>query len=76
MLTSRDVTNWLFSTTSMRRGYDEREVDEFLDRVVETLRYYEEGGVPDPQAPASPARPEAEGMARRATRWLRGDPKS
>ena len=73
MLTSRDVTNHHFTTTSLRRGYDEREVDEFLDQVVETLRYYEQGGRPGPQAPASPARPQAEGVAQRATRWLCGD---
>ncbi len=75
MLTSRDVTNHHFTTTSLRRGYVEREVDVFLDLVVETLHYYEQGGRPGAQAPASPARPQAEGVAQRATRWLRGDAK-
>jgi len=75
MLSSRDVLNRHFTTTSFRRGYDEREVDEFLDQVVETLRYYEQGGRPGPQAPAAPERPESEPLAQRATRWLRGDPK-
>lgn len=65
-----------FTQTSFRRGYDEREVDEFLDQVVETLRYYEQGGRPGPQAPAAPARPGSAGLAERATRWLRGDPPS
>jgi DivIVA domain-containing protein len=65
-----------FTPTSLRRRYDEREVDDFLDQVVEALRYYEQGGRPGPQAPASPARPEAGGLAQRATRWLRGDPSS
>ena len=74
MLTSRDVLNRSFTPTSFRHGYDEREVDEFLDQVVQTLRYYEQGGRPGPQAPSSPALPESEGLARRATRWLRGDP--
>lgn len=76
MLTSREVMNRNFRQTSFRRGYDEREVDEFLDQVVETLRYYEQGGRPGPQAPTAPARPESGGLAQRATRWLRGDPPS
>jgi DivIVA domain-containing protein len=59
VLTSKDVTRQSFTTTSMRRGYDEREVDDFLDQVIDTLRYYEEGGRPGPQAPAPPARPES-----------------
>ena len=76
MLTSNEVTNRIFTPTSFRRGYDEREIDDFLDQVVETLRYYEQGGRPGPQAPASPPAPESGGLARRATRWLRGDPPS
>ncbi|WP_270889527.1 DivIVA domain-containing protein [Pedococcus sp. 5OH_020] len=28
-----------FTPTSLRRGYDERGVDDFLDQVVETLLY-------------------------------------
>lgn len=82
MLTSRDVANHHFTTTALRRGYDEREVDEFLDQVIETLRYYEQGGRPGPQAPQAPQAPASqagsrtEGVAQRATRWLRGDPKS
>jgi DivIVA domain-containing protein len=63
-----------FTSTKYRRGYDDREVDEFLGKVVEALRYYEQGGRPAPQEPEPPARAESEGLARRATRWLRGDP--
>ena len=74
MLTSKDVTRQSFTPTSIRRGYDEREVDDFLDRVIETLRYYEQGGRPGPQAPEAPARPESGGIGQRASRWLRGDP--
>ena len=44
MLTARDVTNQSFTPTQFRHGYDERQVDDFLDQVVETLRYYEQGG--------------------------------
>jgi DivIVA domain-containing protein len=76
MLRSDEVMSRTFTPTSLRRGYDEREVDEFLDQVVETLRYYEQGGRPGPQAPAPPARPEPKGFAGRASRWLRGDPES
>ncbi len=37
-LTPEDVLNKTFGTTQFRRGYDEREVDDFLDEVVATLR--------------------------------------
>ena len=76
MLTSKDVTRQNFTPTSMRRGYDEREVDDFLDQVIETLRYYEQGGRPAPQASATPQRPDSAGLAQKASRWLRGDPES
>ena len=74
MLTSKDVTRQNFTPTSMRRGYDEREVDDFLDLVIETLRYYEQGGRPPTQVPAKPVTDDSAGLAQRASRWLRGDP--
>ncbi|CCI53507.1 DivIVA domain-containing protein [Nostocoides jenkinsii] len=37
-LTPEDVLNKTFGTTQFRRGYDEREVDDFLDEVVATMR--------------------------------------
>ena len=37
-LTPEDVLNKTFGTTQFRRGYDEREVDDFLDEIVATLR--------------------------------------
>ncbi|HEV7147969.1 MAG TPA: DivIVA domain-containing protein [Pedococcus sp.] len=55
MLTSRDVMNQAFTPTQFHGGLDERQVDDFLDKVVRTLRYYEQGGQPGPQAPALPA---------------------
>lgn len=61
MLTSKDVMDHHFKTTSFRRGYDERDVDDFLNEVIETLRYYEQGGRPGPLPTASPARPEPGG---------------
>jgi DivIVA domain-containing protein len=75
MLTSAEVLNKIFTPTQIRRGYDEREVDEFLDQVVQVLRYYEGGGKPGPQAPAAPSKPVSEeSPLGRASRWLRGDP--
>ena len=40
---SDDVLNEQFRPTKFRVGYDQREVDTFLDRVVDTLRHYESG---------------------------------
>ena len=68
MLTSKDVTRQNFTPATIRRGYDEREVDDFLDQVIETLRYYEQGGQPVRQAPDAPA-----GLAQRESRRLDGD---
>jgi DivIVA domain-containing protein len=73
MLTSRDVTRQNFTPTTMRRGYDEREVDDFLDQVIETLRYYEQGGRPTSPSSESAAHPDSAGLAQRTSRWLRGD---
>ena len=54
MLTSKDVLNKTLTPTQFQSGYDEREVDDLLDSVITALRYYEQGGRPGPQAPASP----------------------
>lgn len=37
-LTPDDVLNKTFTTTQFRRGYDEREVDDFLDEIVLEMR--------------------------------------
>ena len=37
-LSPEDVLNKTFTTTQFRRGYDEREVDDFLDEVVAEMR--------------------------------------
>ena len=68
MLTSKDVLNKTLTSTQFRDGYDEREVDDMLDKVVAALRYYEQGGRPGPQAPPSPAR----GHRFRSTKLRRG----
>ena len=43
MLTADDVQNMKFQGTRFREGYEQDEVDRFLDHVVETLRYLEGG---------------------------------
>jgi DivIVA domain-containing protein len=40
-LTSREVTRAEFATVRLKEGYDMPEVDDFLDRVVETLTGHE-----------------------------------
>ncbi|MCC8907392.1 DivIVA domain-containing protein [Curtobacterium sp. MCBA15_016] len=35
-----DVANAKFAPTKWREGYDQREVDDFLDRVVVALRQH------------------------------------
>lgn len=75
MLNSRDVESKHFTPTSFRRGYDEREVDDFLDEVVATLKYYEQGGHSGP-LPAPTAKDDEGGWGSKASRWLRGDPPS
>ena len=37
-LTPEDILNKTFGTTQFRRGYDEREVDDFLDDIVVEMR--------------------------------------
>lgn len=51
-LRSEDVQNATFTQTQFRRGYDEREVDDFLDRATAALRHHERG-LPASAAPLS-----------------------
>ena len=44
VLTADDVQNMKFQGTRFREGYEQDEVDRFLDHVVETLRYLEAHG--------------------------------
>ena len=44
-LTPADVRNKQFSTTRLRPGYDEEEVDAFLDELVERCFYFIEEGI-------------------------------
>ena len=55
ILSAEDVLNARFAQTQFREGYDEREVDEFLDSVVIALRHYANGG-DTASAPLSAAR--------------------
>ena len=49
MITSAEVLNAKFTATKFREGYDQDQVDDFLDRVVATLRA-REAGRPEPAA--------------------------
>ena len=51
-LQAEDVLNSTFTQTQLRRGYDERDVDDFLDRATAALRHHE-SGLPAAQAPLS-----------------------
>ncbi|MCL2467525.1 MAG: DivIVA domain-containing protein [Micrococcales bacterium] len=44
LLTADDVLNKKFQSTKFREGYDQDEVDDFLDEVVATLREVHVGG--------------------------------
>lgn len=49
-LTSDDVRNVQFTTVRLREGYDMREVDEFLDRIIATFEERERGSAPSASA--------------------------
>ncbi|MET0787616.1 MAG: DivIVA domain-containing protein [Cellulomonas sp.] len=68
MLTSADVLNQKFAATKFREGYDQDEVDDFLDRVVETLK--EREGVGHAANPVTAA--DLEAVRFQATKWREG----
>lgn len=43
MIRADDVLGSTFTQTHLTEGYDERDVDEFLDRAVGALRHHEQG---------------------------------
>ena len=53
-LTSHDVLNTKFSIAKFFGGYEQDEIDEFLDEVTETLRAWEKRTTADPSQPAAP----------------------
>ena len=63
VLTSRDVTSKKFVSTRFREGYEQGQVDAFMQKVAETLRAWETGAAaaaPQPNddgAPEHDARP-------------------
>ena len=63
VLTSRDVTSKKFVSTRFREGYEQGQVDAFMQKVAETLRAWETGAAaaaPQPDdggAPGHDARP-------------------
>jgi DivIVA domain-containing protein len=69
LLTGEQVLNALFSQTQFRVGYDEREVDDLLDRAVSALRHHEAGR---PVADAPLASSEVAAGRFSQTKWRRG----
>ena len=69
ILRGDDVLNTTFTQTQFRRGYDEREVDDFLDRAVVALRHHESGR-PVAEAPMSSR--DVEGVRFTQTQLRRG----
>ncbi len=69
ILRGDDVLNTTFTQTQFRRGYDEREVDDFLDRAVVALRHHESGR---PVADAPLASSEVAAGRFSQTKWRRG----
>ena len=69
ILRGDDVLNTTFTQTQFRRGYDEREVDDFLDRAVVALRHHE-SGLPVAEAPMSSR--DVEGVRFTQTQLRRG----
>ena len=57
-VTAQEVLSGVFASTQFAEGYDEREVDAFLDEVVAVLRHHE-GGLPPQDAPMTSERVEA-----------------
>lgn len=61
LLTAADVHYKTFTATKFREGYDQDEVDQFLDQVVFTIQSLEERltgeGASAPAAPAAPVAP-------------------
>jgi len=68
MLTSVDVLNQKFAATKFREGYDQDEVDDFLDRVVETLK--EREGVGHAAKPVTVS--DLDAVRFQATKWREG----
>lgn len=65
MMTSDDVLKVKFQATKFRAGYDQDEVDRFLDKVVESLRARERGETVAPNgAPLVTARAVREAQIR------------
>ena len=68
VLTSVDVLNQKFAPTKFREGYDQDEVDDFLDRVAETLK--EREGVGQARKPVTAQ--QIEGIRFQSTKWREG----
>ncbi len=65
LLTADDVLNKKFQSTKFREGYDQDEVDDFLDEVVATLREVQTGGGGDSGAAVQALQAENENLTAR-----------
>ena len=66
LLTADDVLNVKFQVSSFKEGYNQDEVDEFLDEVTTTMREFEErtrhlAGIVGPLAPEGRDPPDLRG---------------
>jgi DivIVA domain-containing protein len=68
MLTSAEVLNQKFAATKFREGYDQDEVDDFLDRVADTLK--EREGVGHATRPVTAH--QIDGIRFSTTKWREG----
>lgn len=68
MLSADDVLNAKFQATKFREGYDQDEVDDFLDLVVSTLRAREGG----PATPRPLTAQDVAGQRFQATKFREG----
>ncbi|MEZ0446640.1 DivIVA domain-containing protein [Cellulomonas sp. ICMP 17802] len=68
MLSADQVLNQKFAATKFREGYDQDEVDDFLDRVAETVRELEGGAHASRPVTAQ----EVGGIRFAATKWREG----
>lgn len=67
LLTADDVLNKKFQATKFREGYEQDEIDEYLDELVATLRAWD-----DERGDRRPAAPRGADVLRRAQQEVPG----
>lgn len=73
VLTPEDVLNATFTQTQFRAGYDEREVDEFLDAVAARHPAGSSSGPVAEGAVTAPGTAARESFGAKVLRFLRGE---